>query len=398
MFDMLPNFSLSATQLDNLYSYRLQRLRSAMAVSDVDLCVLNNPISLRYAIDCNEYPLFQSHLPTIYLLVPIEGLLRLYSASGRDYPFVEQYARAHFNNVFDGGFELEQAAKNMVANIQDFMATYGLSKHKVALERFTPYVAETFKQVGTQIVDAEIIVEQAKLVKSAEELLCMQRSVAVGQHGIKQMHEALRPGLTENQLWSILHQVNIAHDGNWIEGHMLASGPRTNPWLQEATGKIIEAGELVAFDTDMIGPMGYIADISRTWLCGDGKPNAQQKQAYQHAYEEIHENMQLIKSGISFKELSEQTFRRTPKYRDHRYVCVYHGVGLSDEYPKIYYQEDWPRDGYDGVLEENMVLCVESFSGAPGEKEGVKLENQVRVTATGFELMSDYPFETDLLA
>ena len=85
MFDMLPSFELSATQLDNLYSYRLQRLRSAMAAADIDLCVLNNPISLRYAIDCNEYPLFQSHLPTIYLLVPIEGPLCLYSASGRDY-------------------------------------------------------------------------------------------------------------------------------------------------------------------------------------------------------------------------------------------------------------------------------------------------------------------------
>ncbi|HCH24825.1 MAG TPA: aminopeptidase [Oceanospirillaceae bacterium] len=397
MFDMLPDFALTEQQLANLYSYRLGRLRQAMADAQVDLCVLNNPISLRYAIDCNEYPLFQSHLPTIYLFVPIEGPLRLYSASGRNYPFVEQYARAHFNNVFDGGFDLSQAAKDTVADMQDYMSTNGLSGGKVAIERFTPFLGQVLQQQGVAYVDAEIVVEQAKLIKSPEELLCMQRSVAVAQHGIKQMHEALRPGLTENQLWSILHQVNIAHDGNWIEGHMLASGARTNPWLQEATGKVIEAGELVAFDTDMIGPMGYIADVSRTWLCGDGKPNAQQKQAYQHAYDEIHENMQLIRPGVSFKALSENAFQRAAKYRDHRYVCVYHGVGLSDEYPKIYYQEDWLRDGYDGVLEENMVVCVESFSGAPGEKEGVKLENQVRVTASGYELMSDYAFDDDLL-
>lgn len=118
--------------------------------------------------------------------------------------------------------------------------------------------------------------EQAKLIKCEAEIMCMQRCIAVAQHGMHKMQAALQPGVTENQLWSILHQVNIAHDGDWIEGRMLASGERTNPWLQEATNKIIRSGELVAFDTDMIGPKGYIADISRAWLCGDGPANAQQ--------------------------------------------------------------------------------------------------------------------------
>ena len=31
------------------------------------------------------------------------------------------------------------------------------------------------------------------------------------------MHENLRAGITENQLWSHLHQVNIAMGGEWIE-------------------------------------------------------------------------------------------------------------------------------------------------------------------------------------
>lgn len=395
MFSMLPDFALSEQQLTKLYDYRLGRLRQAMAQADVDLCVLNNPISLRYAIDCNEYPLFQTHLPTLYLFVPIDGPLRLYSAAGRSYPHVSEYQRAHFVNVFDGGFDLRAAAENFLADLKNYRQQHGLTG-KLAIERFSPFVNQALLATDMTVLDAEIIVEQAKLIKSKEELLCMRRSIAVAQHGIGQMHQAMQPGLTENQLWSILHQVNIAHDGNWIEGHMLASGARTNPWLQEATGKVIEEGELVAFDTDMIGPMGYIADVSRTWLCGD-KANQQQKDVYRHAYDEIHYNMQLIKPGVSFKELCDNAFVRQPKYKAHRYVCSYHGVGLSDEYPKIYYQEDWPRDGYDGVLQENMVLCVESFSGAEGEKEGVKLENQVLVTADGFELLSDYPFDDTLL-
>ena len=64
-----------------------------------------------------------------------------------------------------------------------------------------------------------------------------------------------------------------------IETRLLSSGPRTNPWMQECGHRTIEAGDLVAFDTDMIGPHGYCADISRTYLCGPGAPTAEQRRS-----------------------------------------------------------------------------------------------------------------------
>ena len=182
-----------------------------------------------------------------------------------------------------------------------------------------------------------------------------------------------------------------------MEGHMLSSGTRTNPWLQEASERIIEKGDMVACDTDMIGPRGYMADISRSWICGGGRGNREQRDAYQHAYDEVCFNIDAIKIGKPFSELSSEAFERNKIYKRNRYPCVYHGAGLTDEYPKIYYQEDWARDGYDGVIEQNMVLCVESYSGAEGGKVGVKLEEMVYITETGIELLSYYPFEDNLL-
>lgn len=44
-----------------------------------------------------------------------------------------------------------------------------------------------------------------------------------------------------------------------------------------------------------------------------------------------------------------------------------------------------------------MVICVESYIGAVGERDGVKLEQQVLVTETGHELLSRYPFDERLL-
>jgi Xaa-Pro aminopeptidase len=261
----------------------------------------------------------------------------------------------------------------------------------------SPLISQRLTDKAFQVYDAEPIIEQAKLIKCELEIDCLKHSIQVAQYGMQLMYQALRPGITENQLWSIMHQVNAAHGGDWIEGNMLASGPRTNPWLQEASHRIIEKGDMVAFDTDMIGPLGYIADISRSWVCGGGKGNQAQRDAYRHAYDEVHHNMQLIKPGISFRELSEQAFIRKAEYRDNRYVCSFHGAGLSDEYPKIYYQEDWARSGYDGLVQENMVLCVESYSGIKGGSVGVKLEEMVRVTSKGITPLTDFPFEDELL-
>ena len=40
---------------------------------------------------------------------------------------------------------------------------------------------------------------------------------------------------------------------------------------------------VVGFDTDLIGPYGYCADISRTWLCGDGQATDEQRELVQEA-------------------------------------------------------------------------------------------------------------------
>ena len=43
-----------------------------------------------------------------------------------------------------------------------------------------------------------------------------------------------------------------------------------------------------------------------------------------------------------------------------------------------------------------MVICVESYVGRLGGHEGVKLEEQVLITETGHEKMSNYPLDARL--
>ncbi len=239
--------------------------------------------------------------------------------------------------------------------------------------------------------------EHARLIKSPEEIQCMRTSIAVCEAAMHEMRERLQPGMTENALWSILHQVNIARGGEWIETRLLTSGPKTNPWFQETGFRVIEAGDLVSFDTDLIGPFGYCADISRTYLCGDGKASDEQRRLYLMAREHPAVNADLVKPGVTFREFAEKSLDLPPAFRANRYSVIAHGVGLCDEYPHIANAEDIDEHGYDGLIEPGMTLCLESYMGEDGGAKGVKLEQQVLVTDTGVELLSTFPFEDSLL-
>ena len=71
---------------------------------------------------------------------------------------------------------------------------------------------------------------------------------------------------------------------------------------------------------------------------------------------------------------------------------------MVDEYPTIAYASDYADWGYDGAFEANMVVCVESYIGAVGGSDGVKLEQQVQITATGAVPMSSDPMIDALTA
>src|SRR5262249_36347713 len=122
-----------------------------------------------------------------------------------------------------------------------------------------------------------------------------------------------------------------------------------------------------------------------------------QKLLYQLAYEQIQHNIGIIRPGLTYREVAEKAWKIPPPYVERRYTSVMHGVGMHGETPFIAHAQDFAEFGGDGVLEPGMVLSVESYIGEVDGPEGVKLEEEVLVTATGSELVSRFPFEEDLL-
>ncbi len=250
---------------------------------------------------------------------------------------------------------------------------------------------------GLTIEDGEALLERARLIKSVEEIHCIRHAIAVAELALARIDRFLRPGVTENELWSILHQTNIAHGGEWVETRLLNSGPRTNPWMQECSDRVIEAGDLVALDTDMIGPNAYCADISRTFLCRPATPTKEQRRLYRLSWQQIRHNVALLQPGRPLRQVIAEEWPIPEEFHPYRYGFA-HGVGMKDEYPFLPNNADAETLGEpDLTLEPGMVVSVESYIGAEGGPFGVKLEDQVLITDTGPELLSHFPYEDALL-
>ena len=394
---------LEIPHLDTMREYRLQRLCEEIRRHDYGGILLFDPLNIRYATDSTNMQLWISHNPSRACFVSADGYVVLWEFHRCDHlsahlPLVRELRYGAGFYYFLSADRSEEHALRFAQDVDDVVREHTGSNRRLAVDKIEISGLRALEQLGLEIFEGQEVTEIARVVKGPDEIKALYCATAACEASMVKMQEAIYAGQSESDIWAVLHAENIRRGGEWIETRICSSGPRTNPWFQEAGPRIISDGELLALDTDLIGPYGMCCDISRTWLCGDVEPSADQKRLYQVAYEHIMSNRELLKPGVSFRELTEKGLRLPEEYRQQCYSVMMHGAGLCDEYPAIYYPEELESSGYDGIVEAGMVFCVEAYIGAVGGINGVKLEEQVVITETGFEEMSKYPFEEKLLS
>ncbi len=400
-----PGMGLKDTEpqpdMKRMRAYRLGRVQAELRKRDYGACVLFDPVNIRYATGARNMQPFMLRNPARYLFLPVEGPVVLFEFAGCAHlaaglETIDEVRPPITVSFVAAGPHLDDKARAWAGEIAELVRRHGGGSRRVGLERVYPGAAQALEAHGFDIVDAQTPLERARAIKSAEEFACIRASMAATENGVDRLREAIRPGVSENAIWARLHAAVIEQDGDYIETRLLTSGPRTNPWFQESSPRAVATGELVALDTDVVGPYGYYADFSRTFFCGNGRPTGAQRDLYKLAYEQVQHNMALLRAGASFREVAERAWPIPERFLKNRYYVLAHGVGMTGEYPYIQHLVDFEQ-GYDGIIEENMTLCVESYIGAEDGREGVKLEEQVLVTANGVERLSRYPFDDDLL-
>lgn len=388
--------------LRSMRLYRQARVRSQMAKYGVDAVILSDPVNIRYATGTRNMQIFSMrNAPSRYLLLTAKRSI-LFEFTGclhlaKGYETVDEVRPATTASFVAAGPNIDKREQSWAKSMTETITSLVGQGATIGLERLNANVAIAMKADGFNIVDAQKPVEMARAIKSSEEIKCIVASLRATKTGVSKLRNAIRPGITENALWSILHQSVIEQNGDYCETRLLSAGQRTNPWFQETANYTIDNNELIALDTDVVGCHGYYSDFSRTFHSGPDPPSAAQRELYKTAYEQVSHNMGILRPGLMFREYADLAWEIPDKYYANRYYLSAHGCGMMGEYPYLYHRGDFPDAGYDGVIEPGMVICVESYIGEEGGIQGVKLEQQVLVTETDIETLSKFPIEEALL-
>ncbi|MGI9401003.1 MAG: dimethylsulfonioproprionate lyase DddP, partial [Rhizobiaceae bacterium] len=396
-FESWKQAGLEAPNLEAMRQFRLDRLVREIRARDYAGLLCFDPLNIRYASDTTNMQLWITHNPARACFVAADGYMIVWDYVNCDHlsahlPLVREVRSGAGLFYFSCGDRVTEQADRFAAEMESIIIEHGGGNRRLAVDRMEPEGVIALQNRGLELFQGQEVTEVARSIKGPDDLKAMHCSIHSCEMAMHEMQAQLQPGMTENDLWAILHAENIKHGGEWIETRLLASGPRTNPWFQECGPRIMREGDIVSFDTDLVGVYGMCCDISRTWLCGDVEPTAEQKRIYRHAYEMIINNIELLKPGMTFREFTHSADLAPMEFRHNRYGVLAHGVGLCDEWPSIYFPEDWERSGYDGVFKPGMMICIETYCGAVGGREGVKLEQQVLVKEDGIEDLTNYPW------
>lgn len=380
---------------------RLARLRKMMRRSEYAAMLLFDPNNQRYATGSRNMFGYFLRNSTRYLFVPTEGPIILfeYPQSAHVSMCLETIQEARHSKIVWSSVagRDEDTARPFAAEIADLVRLHGRGLKKVGIDRCAHVLALALEREACTVTDCQQELLQLRAVKTRDEIACLRLSMAGAESAVATVRDQMKPGISEQELFALMYGEVIRQGGEYIETRLLTSGPRTNPWFKEASGRRLRPGELVALDTDIIGCFGYYSDFSRTFHCGPGRPTHYQKMLYGLAYEQIQHNIDIIKPGLSYRDVSDRAWKIPDAFVERRYTSVMHGVGMHGETPFIAHAQDFSTFGGDGVLEPGMVVSVESYVGEVGGPEGVKLEEEVLITPSGTELISRFPFEESLL-
>jgi Xaa-Pro aminopeptidase len=398
---------LALPDLAEMRRYRWQRLVDHIVARDYGGLLVFDPLNIRYACDSTNMQLWNSHNPFRALLLCADGYMVIWDY--KNAPFLSRFnplvreARAGADLFyFDRGDGTAQAAARFAAEVRDLVRAHGGANRRLAVDKVMLHGLRALEAQGFEVMEGEELTEKARSVKGPEEIRAMRCASHACETAVRAMEDFARTevpggGISEDDIWAVLHAENIRRGGEWIETRLLTSGPRTNPWFQECGPRIVGENEILAFDTDLVGAYGICVDISRTWWIGPGRPRPDMVAAMRHGLEHIRQNMEMIRPGVMIPELTANCHRLAPQYQRQKYGCLMHGVGLCDEWPLVAYPEEAVEGAFDYPLEPGMVLCVEALVSPEGGDFSIKLEDQVLVTESGYENLTGYPFDGALM-
>ncbi|GAB4466451.1 MAG: aminopeptidase P family protein [Anaerolineales bacterium] len=359
---------------------RFDKLNASLRTSDLDAVILNPSPTLKYLTGLSfhlmERPvvLFFALDQTPALVLPELELQKVASL-----PYALQVF-AYGENPSAWGEVFRKAVQALGLDGKRI----GVEPRNLRLLEFQ-YVRSAAPQA--EFPDAGGALAGLRLRKEPAEVETMRKAVKIARSALEATIPLIKMGMTEKELSAELVMQLLRH-GSEPEmpfSPIVSAGPNSANPHASPTERRLQAGDLLVVDWGAAYE-GYISDLTRTFAVGEVDAE----------YQKIHEVVQeanaagraAARPGVPCAEVDKAAREVIEKagygkYFTHR---TGHGIGMEG------HEEPYMRGDNMQILEPGMAFTVEPGIYLPG-RNGVRIEDNVVVTASGADVLSDMPRE-----
>ncbi|MGA6986800.1 MAG: Xaa-Pro peptidase family protein [Terriglobales bacterium] len=368
------------------YPGRLSRLQSGLEQNHLD-------------------SLLVTHLPNIRYLCGFTGSAGVLLVADRDCILFtdgryrmqakEEVSGAHFNKV-----NIVVTRKSPLLTAAEWLLAHQPSSTPVSVgvepesitagmrDRLASVLKGLKGRMKARLRSAPPLVERARMVKDAAEILRIRRAVELGASLFQIARKKIRPGVSEVEVAGAMeYEARCAGAEAMSFPTILASGKRSAIVHGRASAARIPRRGFVVCDFGVI-LAGYCSDRTRTVHVG--RPSPEARQLYEAVLEAQQAAIAAVRPGVTAAEVDGAARRVLRQRKLARYFThsTGHGLGLEiHEAPRL-------AAGQAQKLEPGMVITIEPGAYVPGEC-GVRIEDVVVVTPSGCEVLT--PTDKELI-
>jgi Xaa-Pro aminopeptidase len=381
-----------------LRSYRLARARAALDASDLGAVLLFDVNNIRYASATMIGEWARDKVARYVLLTRGgEPIVWDFGSAAKHHRLFAPWIRPE--NSRAGMLGLRGAVApdaglmvRAVAEIKAELTAAGAAGMPLGVDiAETPMLLE-LQRVGIEVRDAQQVMLDARLIKSADEITLLSTAAAMVDGVYQDIAEALKPGIRENEIVALANKRLYEMGSDDVEAINAVSGERCNPHPHNFSDRLIRPGDQAYFDI-IQSFNGYRTCYYRTFAVG--RSSQSQRDAYAQAREWIDAAIEMVKPGTT----TDQIATLWPKATDFGFASEMdafglqfgHGLGLGLHERPIISRLNSLENPIE--LQEGMVFALETYCPASDGQSAARIEEEVVVTADGCALLTLFPAE-----